>query len=257
MLAIAWRTLRARPATLAGAFVAICLAVTLAGATGMLLAGALEAPGAGRFAAADAVVRADPTVTSGRGEDAEAVDVVPAPRLSAATVAQASAVPGVARAVGDVAFPVGAWHADGRRARGAGVDRVLAHGWDSAVLTPYRLTAGRAPRGPHDVVADARLGTHVGASLRIATPAGVARYHVSGIASAAAVSHDRQAGLFFTPAVARAQSATPGRVNAVGIIAGPGVAGAALRERLRDTLGGTVDVLDRGRAADADAGDPP
>ena len=71
MLRISWQTLRARRTTLAGAFAAILLAVTVAYATGLLMAGALSAPGPGRLAAADAVVRADPTVTVGAGDDAE------------------------------------------------------------------------------------------------------------------------------------------------------------------------------------------
>ena len=133
MLRISWQTLRARRATLAGAFVAILLAVTLAYAAGLLLAGALSAPGPGRLAAADAVVRADPTVTYGHGEDAEGVDAVPAPRLPAAAVDRAASVPGVARAVGDVTFPAGAWD---------------AHGPPATRRTPSACgaTAGPAPR---------------------------------------------------------------------------------------------------------------
>ena len=95
-------------------------------------------PGAGRFAATDAVVRADPTVTIGRGEDAEGIDVIPGPRLPAATVERVAAVPGVARAVGDVAFPAGAWDERGRPLRAERADRLIGHGWDSAALTPYR-----------------------------------------------------------------------------------------------------------------------
>src|SRR4051794_22992961 len=187
MLRISLQTLRARRATLAGAFGAIWLAVTLACATGSLMAAALGPPGAGRLAATDAVVRADPTVTIGRGEDAEGIDVVPAPRLPAAAVEDAAGVRGVARAVGDIAFPAGA-PAGGRgaaRAAGdtaspagaggagaphpeaAGADRLVGHGWDSAALTPSHLPAGHAPAGPRDVVADARLGTRVGAALRV------------------------------------------------------------------------------------------
>ena len=71
MLGISLQTLRARRGTLAGAFVAIWLAVTLASAAGLLMAGALAPPGAGRFAAIDAIVRADSTVTIGQGDDAE------------------------------------------------------------------------------------------------------------------------------------------------------------------------------------------
>ena len=77
MLRIALQTLRARLGSVAGAFVAILLAVAIAAATGLLMAGALSAPGPGRLAAADAVVRADPTVTVGHGDGAERVDVVP------------------------------------------------------------------------------------------------------------------------------------------------------------------------------------
>ena len=185
MLRISLQTLRARRGTLAGAFVAIWLAVTLACATGLLMAGALGAPGAGRLSAVDAVVRADPTVTIGRGEDAEALDVVPAPRLPDAMVDRAAAVPGVARAIGDIAFAAGAWDAGGRHLGAAHADRLVGHGWDSAALTPFRLAAGRAPAGPRDVVADARLGTRVGAALRIVTPSGDARYRVSGLADSA------------------------------------------------------------------------
>src|SRR3954467_3807029 len=137
MLRISLQTLRARRGTLAGAFVAIWLAVTLACATGLLMAGALGAPGAGGLSAADAVVRADPTVTIGRGEDAEALDVVPAPRLPVAMVERAAAVPGVARAIGDIAFAAGAWDAGGRHLDAAKPD---------PPARPARGRAGRPPR---------------------------------------------------------------------------------------------------------------
>src|SRR4051812_29347953 len=139
MLRISLQTLRARRATLAGAFVAIWLAVTLACATGLLMAGALGAPGAGRLSAADAVVRADPPVTIGRGEDAEDLDAAPAPRLPAATVERAAAVPGVARAIGDIAFAAGAWDAGGRR-----LDAAHAH----PLLRPRRGSAAPPPLPP-------------------------------------------------------------------------------------------------------------
>src|SRR3954468_16325543 len=176
MLRISLQTLRARRGTLAGAFVAIWLAVTLASATGLLMAGALGPPGAGRLAATDAVVRADPTVTIGQGEDAERVDVIPGPRPPVAAVERAAAVPGVARAVGDIAFPAGAWTAGGRHLKAHAADRLIGHGWNSAALTPYHLTSGHSPSETSDVVADVRLGTRVGATLTIVTPAGEARY---------------------------------------------------------------------------------
>ena len=218
MLRISLQTLRARRGTLAGAFVAIWLAVTLASATGLLMAAALAPPGAGRLAATDAVVRADPTVTIGRGEDAEGIDVIPGPRLQAGTVERVADVPGVAHAVGDIAFPAGAWNEQGQPVHAKRADRLIGHGWDSAALTPYQLSSGRAPNGPRDVVADARLGTRVGATLRIVSPTGDARYRVSGLADAHGRGDESQAAVFFTPDVVAALAGAPGRVNAVGVL---------------------------------------
>src|SRR4051794_2421400 len=256
MLRISLQTLRARRATLAGAFVAIWLAVTLASATGLLMAGALGPPGSGRLAATDAVVRADPGITIGHGDDAENLDVIPGPRLPAATVARVAAVPGVARATGDIAFPAGAWDGRGRHVAGGPADRLIGHGWNSAALTPYHLTTGRPPGGPRDVVADVRMGTRVGATLRIVTPTGGSRYRVSGLADAHGAGDASQAAVFFTPAIAASLSGAPGEIDAVGVTAEPGTSAAVLRSRLKERLGSGIDVLDRRQAADADAGDP-
>ena len=169
--------------------------MTLASATGLLMAGALGPPGAGRLAAADAVVRADPTVTIGRGEDAEGLDVIPGPRLPAATVERVAAVPGRRPRRGRRRVPR---RRLGRRAaarsQAEGADRLVGHGWDSAALTPYRLTAGRAPSGPAEVVADARLGARVGDDApRSSRPTGEARYRVSGLADARGAGDASQA----------------------------------------------------------------
>ena len=237
MLRISWQTLRSRRGALTGAFVAIWLAVTLAYATGLLMSGALGAPGPGRFAAADAVVRADPTVRVGD----EPVDVVPAPRLSAAAVARAESIPGVERAVGDVSFPAGVWDAGGRRLT---AERLRGHGWQSAALTPYRLTAGQAPSRPRDVVVDARLGVRAGDTVRVVAPGGDAPYRVSGVAAGSA----DEVALFFAPAVAGTLSGAPG-VDAIGVV------GASPAE-LRGRMGEGVEVLDAEHASAADAGDP-
>src|SRR3954467_11464075 len=256
MLRISLQTLRARRATLAGAFVAIWLAVTLACATGLLMAAALGPPGAGRLAGTDAVVRAEATGTIGRGEDAEGIDVVPSPRVASTMVDRVAAVPGVARAVGDIAFPAGAWNDRGQPVQAARADRLIGHGWDSAALTPYHLTTGRPPGGPRDVVADVRMGTRVGATLRIVTPTGGSRYRVSGLADAHGAGDASQAAVFFTPAIAASLSGARGEIDAVGVTAEPGASAAVLRSRLKERLGSGIDVLDRRQAADADAGDP-
>src|SRR5689334_6572726 len=116
MLRISLQTLRAHRRTLTGAFVAIWLAVTLGYGAGLLMAAAIGAPGPGRFAAADYVVRANPRVPT---VDGDSEDAIPGPRLDASLV---NRFPG---AVGDISFPVG--------------NGLHAHGWSSAALTPYRL----------------------------------------------------------------------------------------------------------------------
>src|SRR3954447_9263525 len=240
MLRISLQTLRARRGSLAGAFVAIFLAVMLAYGTGLLMAGALSAPGPRRLAAADAVARADPSVTIG-SSDPEQVDLPPAPRLPAEAVARAAKTRGVAEAIGDLSFAV--------RAGDLRAPRLQGHGWASAALTPYRLTSGHAPSGPRDVVVDSRLAARLGARLYITAPGGEGTYRVAGIARGSANQDRGQAALFFTGATADTLSGTPGRVNAVGVIAKPGA-------RLAGLGGPALDVLDRAHAADADAGDP-
>jgi putative ABC transport system permease protein len=253
MLRISWQTLRSRRGTLAGAFAAIFLAVTLCYAAGLLMTGALSPPGPGRFAAADAVVRADPTVEL--GGDLGGVDVIPAPRVRADLVDRASAVPGVEQAIGDVAFAAGAWDAAGRPLRTGGRS-LWGHDWDGAVLTPYVLDVGEAPAGPGELVADAGLGVRVGDHLRVAAPVGDRDFRVTGLARAAGEADPDQAALFFASGPARALSGAPEHISAVGILAGGGAAPAELRARLQDRLGTGVEILDRDHAADADAGSP-
>jgi len=232
VLRISLQTLRARRGTLAGAFIAIWLAVTLAYGTGLLMDGALSPPGPGRFAAAQTVVRAKP-----------ADPTLPAPLLAARLVEGA---------VDDVAFPVGAW-ADGRR---LGTEPLHAHGWSSAALAPYRLTAGRAPSGPREVVADDRL--RAGTRVRVAAPGGEATYRVTGTVRAAAGAPT----LFFSDAVASRLSGHPGKADALVVPSGApkrvrhDVAALVATSTSRAATSSHLEALDRAHAADADAGDP-
>jgi putative ABC transport system permease protein len=255
MIRIAWQTLRSRRATLTGAFIATLLAVTLTYATGQLMAGALDSPGPGRFAAADAVVRADPSVTLGEGEDRFDVDAIPGPRLPLASTALVAGVDGVAHAVGDVASAVGVFDERGRAVSGSGVETTVAHGWPSAELTPYRLSDGRPPATANEIVADARLEVPVGASLDVVAAAGERRYRVTGVVDARAARGNGQAAVFATAAEARSLSGSSEHVNAVGVIASRGESADALQARLHDRLGPGVEVLDAANAAKADAGD--
>ena len=143
MLRISFQTLRARRGTLAGAFIAIWLAVTLAYGTGLLMDGALSAPGPGCFAATEAVLRAKPSDPT-----------MPAPQLDAALVAR------VDGGIGDVSFPVGAWSSGARRrrrraarhraaARARLAERrahALPPDLGARAVRPARAGRGRAPR---------------------------------------------------------------------------------------------------------------
>ena len=223
MLRISWQTLRAHRGTLAGAFIAIWLAVTLAYGTGLLMAGALGPPGPGRFAAADAVITG--------------------PRLDATRVDRAANVAGVERAVSDVSFPVGAWDAHGVR---LSADPLHGHGWASTALAPHALTAGRAPAGAREVAVDERAGLRPGARVRVATPAGEATYRVSGTVRG-------PAALFFADRVAARLSGAPGRVNAIAVwgTASPHALGRR-RPRPRSRGGGRRRRPARRRPGDAD-----
>jgi putative ABC transport system permease protein len=118
-----------------------------------------------------------------------------------------------------------------------------AHGWVSAALTPYVLSAGRPPSGPDEVVTG--YPAHLGARLplssteptRTVTVVGIARPHHPVSQQTAIFLSDREiAGL----------AGHPGRFDTIAVLAGPGFD----LNRLRAAAGG-AEVLTgdaRGRA---------
>src|SRR3954451_19165694 len=133
MLRLSLQSARGRIATFTGALVALIAASVLVMAGGMLLQGALHtnAP-VERYSGAAAVVTGHQIVGS---EDR--VVLGERARVSSSLVSRIEAVPGVRRAIADVSVPTQ-----------LGTRAAVAHGWSSAALTPYVLTAGRAPAGP-------------------------------------------------------------------------------------------------------------
>ena len=248
MLALGVRTLRTRAGAFAGTFAMVALTATVVAACAQLMATALGAPGPGRFAAADAVVRANPDVRIGDGDDAETVEVRRAATLPPAAVARAAAVPGVAAAVGDLAFPVAVTGAGGAPLPSAGDGPAHGHGWPSAALTPYRLAAGRPPAAG-EVVLDAGLaaagGVGVGDRVRVVAPGGAEALRVSGVAragagaGAAAERAARQSAVFLAPGDARRLSGRGAGFDAIAVSAEPGADLGALRARLRDAVAAT------------------
>jgi putative ABC transport system permease protein len=245
--------------------VILAATATIAAAAGQIMATALGAPGAGRFAAVDAVVRADPSFHIG-GAGGDSVSVARAARLPTADVGRVAAVPGVRSAIGDVAFPVTVASTGARGAplptRGGGPAH--GHGWESATLTPYRLLRGAAPRGPDAVVLDAGLvdagHLHVGERVRIATPAGAASFRLSGVAVAPPKLSGRMSSAFFSDARAQALDGLAPGFDAIAARlaadASTDADASAIRRRIARVVGHGAQVLDRRHAASADAGDP-
>ena len=211
MLRLAVLSARGRLGTFTGALVALFAAAVLSMAWGMQLESILRThPPVERYAGATAVVTGQQTVGAGHdvllGERA---------RVSSALIARLAAVPGVRAAIGDVSVPARL----GDRA-------AVAHGWSSAALTPYVLSAGRPPTLPGEVVTGypAALGSRLTLAAtgpaRTVTVVGVAqpRHPVS-----------QQAAIFLADAEATRLAGHPGRVDAIGVLAAPGFDVSRLR----------------------------
>ena len=234
MFRITLLTAPRRIGTFVGAFLAFFCAAVLVMAGGMLLQAALSNhPPVERYAGAAAVVTGDQSV----GADND-VALTERARISSSLTGKLAAVPGVKAAIADVAVP-------------ATVDRrsVEAHAWSSARLTPYALTAGRAPARPGEIVTGyaAKPGTRVVFSStegpRSATVVGTARPRH-------AVS---DATVFVTDDEATRLARHPGTVDAVGVIAGSGFDAARVRAAARPAV--TFTGRDRGKAESSDSGE--
>src|SRR4051794_22988347 len=211
MLRLAILSARGRLATFTGALVALTASAVLVMAGAMLLQGALKThPPVERYSAAAAVVTGQQVVgTEDRvvlGERA---------RVDASLVSRVAAVAGVRSAIADVSVPASL----GDRA-------TVAHGWSSAELTPYALSAGRAPAAPGEVVTGYRA--EIGTKLRLGSTEAGRTVTVVGVARPRhAVT--QQTDIFLTDAEATRLAGHPGRVDAVAVLAGPGFDAARLR----------------------------
>jgi putative ABC transport system permease protein len=128
--------------------------------------------------------------------------------VSSALTSRLAAVPGVRGAIGDVSVPVR-----------LGDREAVAHGWGSAALTPYVLSAGRPPAGPDEVVAG--YGATLGARLSLASTVAARKVTVVGVARPRH-SVAQQKAIFLTDAEAERLGGHPGRVDAIGVLAGRG-----------------------------------
>src|SRR3954471_20589763 len=211
MLRLALLSGRGRLGTFAGALVALFAASVLTTAWGMQLESVLRghAP-VERYTGASAVVTGQQIV----GPDHD-VPLSERARVSSGLTSRLAGVAGVGAAIGDVSVPV---RLGGREA--------VAHGWGSAQLTPYVLSAGRAPARPGEVVAGYRAA--LGSRLSLASTEPARKVTVVGVARP---RHpvSQQTAIFLTDAEAERLGGHPGRVDAIGVLAGAGFDAARLR----------------------------
>jgi len=227
MLGVAFQTLRFRKGGFVASFV-----VLMVGATVVIACGGLMESGI-RNTVPPQRLAAPPLVVTGseRYRDASLPERA---RLDSRLVARLRALPGVARVVPDVSFPVALVRDRRPIAIGA---QPAGHGWISAQLTPFRLRKGSAPRAAREVVVDAalaaRTGTRVGDRLELAVRGRVERFRLVGIASAAGGASSSV--FFFGPSTPRLLGKV-GAVDSIGVFASRGVDLGRLQRRIENTL---------------------
>ncbi|MFB7939035.1 FtsX-like permease family protein [Streptomyces sp. NPDC056049] len=220
---LAARSLRTHRRAWAAVFAAVAVVSALLGVLALALGStALGHARVERYAAAAVVVSGDHEVTwtaePWGGEPRTTTEgLTERVRIPEAAVAVVRAVPGVRAAVPDHTFVV--------RERGTGPQDAPAactgRSWAAAALAPYALTEGRAPRADDEAV--------VGAGLGLGTRDRTAGYRIVGVAAG-------PAAVYVTEAEARKRAGRPGELDAVGVVAEPGVPVDTLHARVRAAL---------------------
>ncbi|MGW3184495.1 ABC transporter permease [Kitasatospora sp. NPDC001119] len=234
---LARASVRFRPPSFAGTFVALLFgAAVIMGCGTLLQTGVTASVPPVRYAQAPVVVAAGPDIGIVRkvNKKEKAVDrpVPDRPRVDAALAQRIAALPGVAAARPDTAFPIQPGPATpGLTGRGYAA-LGIAGGADT-------LVEGRAP-GPDEVVLDAATARDArlasGASLTLVAPGGSGTYRISGLAA------PQNAGptAWFADAVAGQLSGHPGQADAIAVQPSEGVGAKDLARRLREALRDTA-----------------
>ncbi|MFJ3663404.1 ABC transporter permease [Streptomyces sp. NPDC090119] len=233
-LSLAWSTIRGRKGGFIGSFVAIAAGSAVITACGILLmSGLTTGVTPERYAGAAVVIGGEQSYWLDESSEVRYSERV---TLPADKVDAVAAVPGVKSAVGDVDVNVGVLTSDGEEVGGPDGFPVFGHGWSGASLGPFSVREGSAPSGSDEVVLDAglagRADLSVGSKVRIVVGSIPSTYRVVGIAGPPKGGLDRQSAVFFTDARVTELSGRPGRVDAIGVRAEPGVTPAALAKRI-------------------------
>ena len=218
MFRLAVTTLRYRTAAFLAIFVAVLLGGALLSAAGGLLETGLRlnAPPQ-RLAAAPIVVTGDPAYHPPNGSGSAAFPE--RHRVDPTLLTKLTTTPGVATAIPDRSFPAIVTSTN------AGSGLLAGHAWTSAALTPYTLTAGRAPQ-PGQVVLDQRLtgAAKLGDQVTVTVSGTPRTYILAGIADA---QHQVD-----VPAIFFADADVPDGVDAIGVFPTDGTSVRDLAKRL-------------------------
>ncbi|MEU7070871.1 FtsX-like permease family protein [Streptomyces narbonensis] len=238
---LAARSLRTHRKAWAAVFAAVVVTSALLGALALAIGStAVGHARVERYEAAPVVVAGDQEIswtTDPWGSEPTTVSagLTERVRIPAAAVDVLREVPGVRAAVPDDVFVVrepGPGTGSGAAA-GGGDTAHTGRSWEAAALAPYALLDGRAPRTAGEVVAGtgagtgSESGTGTGAGVRVGDT--VAGRKVVGVA-------DGPAALYVTAQEARRLAGHPGAVDAVGVLAEPGVPVDTLHARVRAAL---------------------
>jgi putative ABC transport system permease protein len=255
MLRYALRTVRARKGGFLGAFLALMCAAALITACGTLLETGLRGTIATeRYAGTPVVVSADQnvhqtTVKHKKGKTKvkhKAKPIAERAWLSDDLAARLRRVPGVDRVVPELTFLAEPLTPDGAVEKNR---PAYGHAWDSAALTPYRLTKGTAPKADSDLVVDRHFAERAhlvpGDRLTVQSTRSPRTYRITGIAAPTeAVRH--QASLFFSTAEARRLAAHPGQVTAFGVLPTKGTDVSTLEQAVTKAMHGTTAQVSAG-----------
>ncbi|MFD8479323.1 ABC transporter permease [Kitasatospora sp. NPDC059673] len=237
---LARAAVRFRPASFAGSFIALLFAAAIITACGTLLQTGVTARLAPeRYARTPVVVAGDPyariSVKHDRSTEEKETALPERARVDAGSAARIAALPGVAAAVPDLAFPV----------QSPAVPTLTGRGYASigfTAPTAGELVEGRAP-GAGEVVLDeataqtAKLRT--GDRVELITPAGTDTYRVCGLADARA----GRGSAWFADTVADRLAGHPGRVDAIAVTPREGVPVNELASKVRETVGESAKVF--------------
>ncbi|MER5603219.1 FtsX-like permease family protein [Streptomyces sp. NPDC002265] len=246
MLQLALQSLRARKSGLIGSFVALLLGSAVLSVCGILMESGLRASmPPERYAAADAVVAGRQQARiPGRSAAHKTpvkqalVERVPVRADVAERIAAVKAVDAV---IADIGIPAQVIAADGKPLSAAGGALSTAHNWSSTKLGPYRLTSGRAPAGGHQVVLDTalarRAGVAAGDTVSLMTGSTPHVFRVAGVVALEGQPSPRRSVVFFSDKLTEQLAARTGFVDALGVLAAPGISPKELSGAVSDALG--------------------